>query len=154
LEARPDVIKPNLSELFQLFKAFHPFSPYEKMTEKEFSTSKKDVEFAAELFHSYGTEILCTKGAEGSFFQGECGLVQISSHPIQANSFAGAGDVFLAAFHRFSPVRTDNRQVIQAAMEFATEAALQRISLSKGAFPDFVDLRKKIEAIEIEKNKK
>ena len=83
IKSRPDVIKPNLTELGELLGSV--------------PSSRKEVEKAAKRLHDeYGSNVIITLGSEGAiavFGEGTCFIHPLS---IEVESVAGAGDGVLA----------------------------------------------------------
>lgn len=127
IEARPDLIKPNLEELSEL--AGRPLE-----------YGAEAVEYCKYLFHRYGCEVLLTNGGKGSYFVGREGVfesrVKGSSHSLSTGA-VGCGDIFLAAFvQSYFSKKAGALASLDVASSYATFTATHKEQ--KGvSIPDF-----------------
>ena len=139
LRGEPDLIKPNLEELSYL--AGRPL---------DFETEA--VEYAEQIFHNHGTEVLLTNGGKGAVFVGKCGTVFGETDSLSTGA-VGSGDAFLAAFCSayYSTLSTCSLEDAEKAMRLACSAgyatALAYGKSGRTAIPDrdkLVEYREKV----------
>lgn len=121
VEALPDMIKPNVSELSD-YLGYCVMSDFTAL------------EAARRVYVEKGVSVLCTLGKNGAVYAGKYGESTIASPYIpqsEIKGFSGAGDTFLAAF--ISAI--DNGCTLDDAMRFAAYAASEKIKLSGTAVP-------------------
>lgn len=136
LEGSPWLIKPNAHELSELIG-------YEitgrDAKEKAVAAAKASRRICAQ----YGSNVLCTLGADGAVFTGEEGAYYVNAPHVTLRGFTGAGDTFLASFV-FAYEK--NGHDIESALCFASSAAAAKVELAGTQMPDkngmmrFVDL--------------
>lgn len=116
VEARPWLIKPNAGEL-------------EGLCGTVISDFSGLVKSAVSVFRETGVTVLATAGGDGAVYAGEDGVWTVTAPRITMNSFAGAGDTFLAAFlYRL-------RDGVGDALRFASSAAAAKVELEGAAMP-------------------
>jgi len=136
IEAGPSMIKPNLFELSQF-------------TKKEIKNKKEAVDSAYCVYLEYGADVLCTLGGEGALYAGKNGIYTVSSPKITVRNFSGAGDTFLAAF----TFEYDRSGDIESALKFASSTAAARVELPASELPDFAQMKKFVNELNVEKIK-
>lgn len=132
VEAKPYLIKPNLTELSGLIGT-------------EISTIDRAVETSSELHVKTGVNILCTMGADGALYAGDEGLYTVTSPQVRVRGFSGAGDTFLAAF-LYEKHLTGN---IESALKFASSAAAVKVEMIGTDIPDGGSMSKYIDSVEV-----
>ena len=120
--ARPDYIKPNLSELCELTER--------RLTKEQVPAA------AAEICVTTGgtTAVIATVGPDGAYLcRGKYQFTTPGTKVDRVRSLKGAGDTFLAAFlaaHYEKGMKEAN------ALNFASRAAARKIATPGGAYPD------------------
>lgn len=132
VEAKPYLIKPNLTELSGLIGT-------------EISTIDRAVETSSELHVKTGVNILCTMGADGALYAGDEGLYTVTSPQVRVRGFSGAGDTFLAAF-LYEKHMTGS---IESALKFASSAAAVKVEMIGTDIPDGESMSKYIDSVEV-----
>ena len=90
-------------------------------------------------------EILCTLGKKGAVFAGQDGLYTVTSPVVDAKSFAGAGDSFLAAFL----YKRELTGSVPDALRFASSAAAVKVTLEGTVFPEREDMERYEDCIQV-----
>jgi Fructose-1-phosphate kinase and related fructose-6-phosphate kinase (PfkB) len=132
VEAKPYLIKPNLTELSGLLGT-------------EISTTDEAVEKSSELHVNTGVNILCTLGGNGAVYAGNEGLYTVNSPQVKIRGFSGAGDTFLAAF-LYERHMSDS---VESALKFASSAAAAKVEMTGTDIPDKDLMRKYIDSVEV-----
>lgn len=125
INAKPSLIKPNNTELGDYLG-------------KRIETVAEAVEAAACVYIDKSVETLCTLGKSGAVFAGKDGLYTVSAPFVEAKSFAGAGDAFLAAFLYMRELTGS----IPAALGFAASAAAVKVTLNGTVFPERAEMER------------
>lgn len=132
MDAKPDLIKPNNHELGNYLN-------------KKIETVSEAGEAAACLYVDKSVEILCTLGKKGAVYAGKDGLYTVTSPEVDAKSFAGAGDSFLAAF-LYMREKTLN---VPDSLRFAASAAAVKVTLEGTVFPERADMERYDSCIDV-----
>lgn len=132
IDAKPLLIKPNNQELGHYLGI-------------KIETLTEAAEAAACLYVDKSVEILCTLGKKGAVFAGKDGLYTVTSPGVDAKSFAGAGDSFLAAFLYMREL-TGN---VPDALRFASSAAAVKVTLEGTVFPEREDMERYTDCIKV-----
>lgn len=136
LEGSPWLIKPNVFELSGLVG-------YEITGRDAMEKATAAAKASRRIYAQYGTNVLCTLGADGAVFTGEDGSFYVNAPHVAMRGFTGAGDTFLASFV-FAYEK--NGHDIESALCFASSAAAAKVELAGTEMPDknammrFVDL--------------
>jgi len=136
LEGSPWLIKPNAHELSELIG-------YEITGRDAKEKAVAAAKASRRIWAQYGTNVLCTLGADGAVFTGEEGAYYVNAPHVTLRGFTGAGDTFLASFV-FAYEK--NGHDIESALCFASSAAAAKVELAGTQMPDkngmmrFVDL--------------
>lgn len=147
LEARPELIKPNLDELSEL-------------SGKKLTEIGEVIAVCREIFLLTGTEVICTLGSEGSVFVGHDGIFRAYAPHVEVRGFAGAGDCFLAAFLYAKYILSvqkhigsdkTNGDLTEFSLAFATAAAAAKVSETGTDMPDPKTVFNSYNKIKIEK---
>lgn len=125
IEARPELIKPNLFELSGLL-GFTPQGIEEVAKE------------CRRLYVETGVNILCTLSENGAVYAGCQGVWSVTSPQVTLRGFTGAGDTFLTAFTYMKETTGD----IPRAMIFASSAAAAKVELHGSQMPTRADMEK------------
>ncbi len=118
ISARPDLIKPNLSELSQL-------------AGRRLRHGAEAVDFSKELFNSFGCDILLTNGGKAAYYVGKEGCFECTPKG-DSNSLStgcvGCGDAFLASYvsSRYGAGKSAE-QSLNEATAFASDKAKRYI---------------------------
>jgi 1-phosphofructokinase len=132
IEAKPALIKPNNRELGAYLG-------------KKIENAAEAAEAAACVYVDKSVEILCTLGEKGAVFAGKDELYTVTSPEVDAKSFAGAGDSFLAAFLYMREITGS----VPDALRFASSAAAVKVTLEGTVFPQRADMDRYINEIEV-----
>lgn len=118
IEGKPNLIKPNEKELFDLTGW--------KLTGDE--TQKRISALAASsvIYERMGIEVLCTLGESGSVFVGKEGQFACPAKKSSIKRSKGAGDMYLA---RFIYERFEKQRSVADAMRCAAEKTAKNLSL-------------------------
>jgi len=137
IDAKPALIKPNNQELGNYLN-------------KKIETVTDAAEAAACLYVDKSVEILCTLGKKGAVYAGKDGLYTVTSPQVEAKSFAGAGDSFLAAFLYMREFTGS----VPGALRYASSAAAVKVTLEGTIFPEREDMERYIDCIKVTDFKK
>ena len=141
LGGSPWLIKPNIHELSGLVG-------YEiagrDATEKAIAAAKASRRICAE----YGTNELCTLGADGAVYTGTDGVYYVNAPHVTMRGFTGAGDTFLASF-MFAYEK--NGHDVQTALCFASSAAAAKVELAGTEMPDKNGMMRFVESVHAQK---
>lgn len=141
LEGSPWLIKPNIHELSGLVG--YEITGRDAM-EKATAAAKASRRICAQ----YGTNILCTLGADGAVYTGEDGVYYVNAPHVTMRGFTGAGDTFLASF-MFAYEK--NGRDVETALCFASSAAAAKVELAGTEMPDKNGMMRFVEAVHAQK---
>lgn len=110
LDAKPNMIKPNINELENLTG--------EKFEGTDEEIREKVLKTCHGIFENTGVEVLCTLDSRGSVFAGKEGDFICEAPKLNIKRFKGAGDNFLA---RFIVERFEKHRTVNEALKKATE---------------------------------
>ncbi|MGM9641905.1 MAG: 1-phosphofructokinase family hexose kinase [Eubacteriales bacterium] len=142
LEARPDLIKPNEYELEKLGLSTSLFGKFSQ------DRDTRDEEITAacvKVAKTYGTTVICTRGADGSVLATPEGkVITRESMKVRMIGFSGAGDTFLAGYiaARYSKGFTEEYSLIAA-----TAAGAMKVVLEGSELPEASDIDEAIDDI-------
>ncbi len=135
LEGKPWLIKPNLYELSSYVG--YPLQSRE-------GAAKVSRRIQAE----YGTNVLCTMGAEGAVYTDEKESLYVSAPKVKVKGESGAGDTFLASFlYVFEKGGQDSA----SALLFASAAAAAKIEKTGTDMPSKKELLPYLQKVSIAK---
>ena len=118
LEGKPNLIKPNEKELYELTGW--------KLTGDDAQVRISALAAASVIYEKTGIEVLCTLGTKGSVFVGKEGQFATPSKEVQVKRTKGAGDMYLA---RFIYERFERHRSIADAMRTASEKTARNLSI-------------------------
>ena len=123
VQAKPELIKPNLQEFSSLLS-------------QDISMLKTQKQVEDAIFRSYrdtGVSILCSMDKNGSVYAGNEGVYRVKSPTVeQVVGFAGAGDTMLASFIY---ARLLCSASIEHSLRFASAAATAKVRLPANTLP-------------------
>lgn len=141
LDAHPWLIKPNDFELAGLLG-------YELTGRDAESRARSAAKASRRICAEYGTNVLCTLGADGAVYTDEEGSTYVNAPKVRLRGFTGAGDTFLASFV-FAYEKTGGDTA--GALCFASSAAAAKVELSGTEMPNREQMMKFVEKVEAKK---
>ncbi len=140
--ACPDIIKPNEYELEELGLSTGLFGRFSQDMQ---TRTEKVTNACVKVAKTYGTTVICTRGAEGSVLATPEGkIISRESMKVRMIGFSGAGDTFLSGY---IAARFDKGFTEEYSLIVATAAGAMKVVLEGTELPEASDIDEAIDDI-------